>query len=222
MRRIVITFAATATLTACGQLAYAADLPRIAPTAPIPYPAPIIWTGFYVGAHVGGGWGTKDWTTYLGTAFVDDWQHTVNGYLGGLQAGANYQVGRWVVGVEAQSSWANLEGKNHCAIANRDLNCSTKSDWLGTAALRFGFTAGDALAYIKGGAAWVTANTPSTSLYPMQVFQPKAPVGAGCSVPASNTPSRPIGQRRLNTITSTSERIRSTSLAWARVFPFQR
>jgi opacity protein-like surface antigen len=153
MRCVVVALAASAALTgAFAQFAFAADLPPRVPIAPVAYTAPRIWTGF--GAHVGGAWGTKDWTTTIGTAFVDDWQHTVNGPLGGLQVGGNYQFDRWVIGAEAQFSWSNLEGKNHCAIVGRDLNCSTKNDWLGIAALRFGLTAGDALVYVKGGAAW--------------------------------------------------------------------
>jgi opacity protein-like surface antigen len=43
---------------ALGQMASAADLPRKAPGPPPP-PA-YSWTGFYVGANVGGGWGDRD------------------------------------------------------------------------------------------------------------------------------------------------------------------
>jgi len=45
-------------------------------------------------------------------------------------------------------------GRQHRAVTGRDLNCSAETDWLATAALRFGLTAGDALIYVKGGAAW--------------------------------------------------------------------
>ena len=177
MRRNTIAFAATAGLTAgFVQLAVAADLP---PHKAPPWVAPPVqyftWTGFYIGAHIGGAWGTKEWTnTLAGARLVDDWQHNINGYLGGLQVGANYQFAdRWVIGVEGQFSWANLEGKNHCAITGRDLNCSTKSDWLSTAALRFGFTRGDGLlAYIKGGAAWVSDE------YTFNQFDPNASISA--------------------------------------------
>jgi outer membrane immunogenic protein len=169
MRRNTIAFAATVGLAAgFVQLASAADLPYKAPrVAPVPYVVPFTWTGFYIGAHVGGAWGTKEWTnTLAGARFVDDWQHNINGYLGGLQVGANYQFDRWVIGAEAQFSWANLDGKNHCSITGRDLNCSTQSDWLSTAALRFGFTKGDWLAYIKGGAAWVSDEHTFTQFVP--------------------------------------------------------
>jgi outer membrane immunogenic protein len=157
MRNLAVALAGSTSLIASlVQFASAADLPsRLVPAPPIAYTAPRVWTGYYIGAHAGGGWGAKDWTTNLGAAvFVDDWQHAVNGFLGGAQLGANYQFDRWVIGAEAQFSWSNLEGKSHCPITGRDLNCSTKTDWLGTAALRLGLTAGDALVYVKGGAAW--------------------------------------------------------------------
>jgi len=155
----------------------AADLP--VKSRPMYPPPPVVfsWTGLYIGAHVGGAWGTKEWTNTLnGAQFVDDWQHNINGYLGGLQVGVNYQFAKYfVIGGEAQFSWANLDGKNHCSIVGRDLNCSTKSDWLTTAALRFGFTNGDWLAYIKGGAAWVSDE------HTFNQFAPNA------SISASNT-----------------------------------
>src|SRR5688572_13333687 len=38
----------------------AADLPRrVAP--PVVLPVAFSWTGFYVGGHIGGAWGTKEW-----------------------------------------------------------------------------------------------------------------------------------------------------------------
>ena len=128
----------------------------------------------YIGAHVGRRWARGVTNTLAGARLVDDWQHNINGYLGGLQVGANYQFAdRWVIGVEGQFSWAYLDGKNHCAITGRDLNCSTKSDWLSTAALRFGFTRGEGLlAYIKGGAAWVSDE------YAFNEFDPNRSISA--------------------------------------------
>lgn len=138
-----------------GSSALAADLR-------VPYKAPPVietwsWTGFYVGVHFGAAWGTKQQTiTTFDTSPVPVTQssHTVNGWLGGGQVGFNYQVDRWVWGVEAQFSWSDIDGVGLCNVIGIN-TCRTKIDWLGTAALRLGFTIDHALVYVKGGAAWV-------------------------------------------------------------------
>ena len=42
--------------------ANAADLPIRKAPAPVAVAAPFSWSGFYIGAHAGGGWGTKEWS----------------------------------------------------------------------------------------------------------------------------------------------------------------
>ena len=141
------------------QSAYAANraLPTKAP--PAPFVAAWNWTGFYIGAHVGAGWGTKAQTISVDaggpTLTLNDSNHTVNGILGGIQVGYNWQpADRLVWGVEAQFSWANLEGQGSCSIFAEN-NCRTRADWLGSAAIRLGWTADKALIYVKGGGAWI-------------------------------------------------------------------
>ena len=56
MKRLILTIA-SASLLSCG-LANAADLPVKA--RPLPPPPVFSWTGFYIGAHVGGAWGTTE------------------------------------------------------------------------------------------------------------------------------------------------------------------
>ena len=63
--------------------------------------------GIYVGGHVGGGWGEKDWVA-VGVAPLGS--HDVDGFLGGGQLGFNYQTGPWVFGAEVDFSWADLNG----------------------------------------------------------------------------------------------------------------
>src|SRR6185436_12806005 len=110
-------------LAAALQPAAAADLP-VAYRAPQNYVI-FTWTGFYFGAHGGGAWGRKDATT----APLD-----ISGGLAGGQIGANYQAGSWVLGVEADASWADLTGNNACptGIVGVSANCSAKVDALGT------------------------------------------------------------------------------------------
>jgi outer membrane immunogenic protein len=140
--------------------AMSADLGTYRPTyrpAPVVEAAPVTWTGFYVGAHVGAGWSTTEWTLLnvpgappIPLGSLD----SVSGFLGGLQIGANYQVDVMVFGVEADFSWAGLSGQT-CAALQDLVECNTKADRFGTLTGRFGIAADHALFYLKGGGAWV-------------------------------------------------------------------
>src|SRR5437660_6281355 len=107
-----------------GMLALVATLgPAAAADMPVkawPLDAAIYdWTGFYIGAHGGGGWGSKDVSAPpfpFGGATITPASSTnnISGWLAGGQIGYNFQGGpgpfggRWVIGGEAQVSWANL------------------------------------------------------------------------------------------------------------------
>jgi len=85
--------------------------------------------------------------------------------IGGGQVGFNWQVGRWVVGVEAQASWGDLR-KGEVWIdpeidpfrtggvpaGSKRIGTTVKD--FGTVALRVGHAWDRALLYLKGGAAW--------------------------------------------------------------------
>src|ERR1700722_11643584 len=88
----------TVALVALGATApaFAADLAaRPAYTKAPAYMAPIYnWTGFYIGGHVGGGFSGNN--GFIGTTGNSN----SGSFLGGLQAGADYQFApNWVVGV---------------------------------------------------------------------------------------------------------------------------
>jgi outer membrane immunogenic protein len=159
MRKLLLASSAVAVVMAASA-ANAADIAAPVYKAAPPVVAAWSWTGFYIGAHVGGGWGTKEWTDQffpgkIGrvTTNLTAASYSVNGPLGGLQAGYNYQMGWVVAGVEAQFSWADLKGRGPC-LALVGGGCDTKVDWLGTAAFRLGGTVDHALLYVKAGAAW--------------------------------------------------------------------
>lgn len=96
--------AGAAALIAVPLAAQAADLPFKAPV----YAPPLwSWTGFYVGANAGYSWGPWDSanppgiTNFpTGTGFTNTVSPKVNGWLGGLQAGYNWQKGHLVFGLE--------------------------------------------------------------------------------------------------------------------------
>src|SRR3954453_11095691 len=89
--------------------ATAADIPAPVYKTAAPAALPASWTGFYLGAHVGAGWGTQDYfDPFVGKTVLTN---TSNGFLGGLQAGYNYQIGWVVLGIEGDISWADVKGR---------------------------------------------------------------------------------------------------------------
>jgi outer membrane immunogenic protein len=181
MKKLLLASASVFALSAGA--ANAADLgPRPVYKAPPPVaaPVPFSWTGFYIGAHIGSGWGTKEWDdgkpnqtacshtsppgqicfatgpgpiAAITQGLVFNSSHTVNGFLGGGQIGFNYQVGWWVWGAEVQGSFADLTGHGTCGFEGL-LNCSSKVDGIATFAGRLGFAVDRALIFVKGGGAW--------------------------------------------------------------------
>ena len=147
--------------------AMAADMPVKAPRYAVPPPVVTSWSGFYVGGHFGGGWGTKDWNQTRvdvsvsgdlgnffgpGTIFTNlPTAVTVDGFHGGIQGGYRLQSGIWVFGVEGSIAGADIKGEAICF----DLVCSSKIDWLATLTGQVGLALERALLYVKGGAAWV-------------------------------------------------------------------
>jgi outer membrane immunogenic protein len=117
------------------------------------------WTGWYVGGHVGFGWGDATWTDR--TDDTDEpvaWAHP-NGVFGGLQLGYNRQVNNWfVLGFEVSGAYSTVEDKPSITDVSDGIETDTyktENDWTGTVALRAGFTGmnNHALFYGKVGAA---------------------------------------------------------------------
>jgi outer membrane immunogenic protein len=158
------TIAAAATAIALASApAFAADLPMKA--RPLP-PAPVwSWTGFYIGGHVGFGWGQDetriDSVTTTPPGVITPLNLTFNqnsrsGVLGGGQAGYNWQAGWFVLGVQADIAALDVKGTDPCLIG---LVCTSKSDWLATVTGRIGAVVLDrGLVYVKAGGAWLDTN----------------------------------------------------------------
>jgi outer membrane immunogenic protein len=161
MKRTV-TAAIGFVLLAAGALsAQAADLPRRMPVkAPPPAVAAFSWTGCYIGAHAGYGWGQKKWS-FPETGF-EFTSHDVDGPLVGGQIGCNLQQGQWVFGIEGQASWADIDGSSSIAFGTigdfpLDASFHSKTDIVGTIAGRLGLAfgaTGQTMVYAKGGLAF--------------------------------------------------------------------
>jgi outer membrane immunogenic protein len=137
--------------------ALAADLPVKAPPAPV---IPMYnWSGFYIGGN--GGWGQSDncWDVVLAVgAVLTNGCHDHSGGIVGGQIGYRWQLpdNHFVIGVEAQGDWANLNSSRVSAF-DPTLTLGSKVDGLGLFTGQFGFAWDTWLWYVKGGAA-VTDN----------------------------------------------------------------
>lgn len=115
---------------------FAFALPAKAADAPIAYKAaPVFnWTGFYVGAHVGYGW-------------ADSGLGDLDGFLGGVQAGYNWQMSRnWVFGVEGDISATDM----NIGVAGIPIHV----DYLATTRARMGYAIDRTMFYVTGGFAF--------------------------------------------------------------------
>lgn len=150
-------------LASCAALqataASAADMPLKAP--PVPYTSYYSWTGFYAGGEFGGGWATEQVTHTTGaTAFpagTVDGSSNQSGALGGFYAGYNYQTNQFLLGVDGDYTWADLNGSGtNISIVNGDVGHSNTSvNWIATVTGRLGLVVNNNwLFFAKGGGAW--------------------------------------------------------------------
>jgi outer membrane immunogenic protein len=148
---------ATSALVLAGP-ALGADL-RIPTKSPamVAAPVPFSWTGCYIGAHAGYGWGRTDVTDPAGFFAFANGQTTranTRGPLAGGQIGCDYQfAGGWVLGIEGSAAWADIKGTvNDPFFAGK--NFSSRTDFIADATGRIGYSFDRVLLYGKGGGAW--------------------------------------------------------------------
>jgi outer membrane immunogenic protein len=105
--------------------------------------------GPYVGVHAGYGGGRSGYQFGDGSSTGD---FDVSGWLGGAIVGMNWQSGPWVVGVEADYSWTDIDGSVLCpSLVN---TCATSNSWLATARIRVGYAYDGVFPYLTGGVAF--------------------------------------------------------------------
>jgi outer membrane immunogenic protein len=134
----------------------AADLGRPRPVYARPVVAPPVlytWTGCYIGGNGGGLWAHRDWSGISG--FADS--QNINGGLGGLQGGCNYQVSQWVFGAQFDWDWTSANN-NSVNPAFPFLNDRSNIKSLGSATGRVGYAWERTLFYVKGGGAWLRSD----------------------------------------------------------------
>lgn len=147
------------------------------------------WTGFYVGGNAGYSWGRADTdstqtatstvrtrtfrgfgtaqpttlsdvTTLASATALASARTDVNGGVAGVQAGYNWQTGRFVLGVEGDFQWSGQRGDvtfcpvGGCVAGAAFASASHGLDWFGTLRGRLGVTADRFMLYATGGLAY--------------------------------------------------------------------
>lgn len=148
MRLKVVSLLAAAISLGAVQAASAADMPAKAPIYKAPPVVVYNWTGFYVGADVGGGWG-RHTRTIPSTGFENSYNSS--GVLGGLHAGYNWQMQSFVFGLETDINWTGIKGDDGGAGGTLD---STKLKWVGSLRGRVGYAWDRFLLFATGGWAY--------------------------------------------------------------------
>lgn len=167
LRSLALGAAVSATLFAVPALA--ADLPMEPAPAVVAVPS-FSWTGFYVGAQVGYGWGESSRTT------LDP-----KGALLGVYAGYNVQLDNsLVLGVETDFNWSDMDDKatfvRGGAAAIR-VRARQDVDWAGATRGRIGFAFDRFLVYGAAGVAYAKREFRISGLRGGSVRDSKTAVG---------------------------------------------
>lgn len=155
------TILLASSVTLVSGYAFAADIVAPSYDAPISAPAQAFnWSGAYVGVNLGYGGGefghpfaaTEE---VLGEPLDGSLDISAGGFLGGVQAGYNWQSGSFVYGVEADFQGSGIDAMDNLDLNIGSVELGTEVEWFGTIRARLGMAATDSLlAYVTGGAAY--------------------------------------------------------------------
>jgi outer membrane immunogenic protein len=145
--------------------AWAAGVP---PQLPPQTPPQTPWSGWYAGANIGYGFGDNHialdplspGAVNARSGFIShSLDSHLNGALGGIQAGRNWQTGRFVYGFESDLDYAGIRGSVAGPLLIPPFDFQTtqtqKLDWFGTLRARAGVAVSDrTLIFLTGGLAY--------------------------------------------------------------------
>jgi outer membrane immunogenic protein len=135
------------------------DTGAVAYASAAPAPRAVMWTGSYIGAHVGYGRTRLDYDDQYAGVATDNIDP--KGGFAGVQAGYNWRFSPSLVfGLESDTSWASLKGEVPTTDAPPHFaTTSTRIDAIGTVRARLGFlTAESFMLYGTGGLAYAHQN----------------------------------------------------------------
>ncbi|WP_457607096.1 outer membrane protein [Nitratifractor sp.] len=150
MKKVLVSIAAAAAIS--GMAMAGGD---IAPVAPAPVDN---WSGFYVGAQLGGVWGDADVERSSDTAVLDRVNGLdVDGWNGGLYAGYNWLLdNNFVLGIEGD--WTYIDADDSGSIGTQG-TAKVEQKWDASLRLRAGYAMDNIMPYITGGIAWSSIKT---------------------------------------------------------------
>jgi outer membrane immunogenic protein len=160
---VAVAVVVAASLSCLASPIQAADLP-VYKAPPPAMPMLYSWSGFYIGGQVGYAWGrdhTYETLTSTGAFTGFEWRYDMNSVVGGLFAGANYQVGATVFGLEADIEAAGNKGGFYDPPGAGDTNIK----WQGSVRGRLGFAADNVLFYATGGLAYADISHTYTEVF---------------------------------------------------------
>ncbi|PRD43390.1 porin family protein [Phyllobacterium phragmitis] len=131
--------------------AQAADVVYDQEPAPVYMPPVFSWSGAYIGAQVGYGWGKSEGDTADFSAELKP-----DGFLGGIYGGYNWEVSPSVVlGIDADINYADLQEESDFFNGGTYLfTGESKLRWEGAVRARAGYAVDRFLPYIAGGVAF--------------------------------------------------------------------
>jgi len=136
--------------------------------------AGIDWSGFYIGINGGGAWGDyeSELTSPLAPGFAIGLDQSAGGFVVGGQAGYNHQFDNFVLGVEADAQYSEIEGDLSIPITTPGpsfdlLNASFSTDFIATFRGKAGVAFDNVLVYATGGAAVTEIETKFALLDPI-------------------------------------------------------
>jgi outer membrane immunogenic protein len=118
---------------------------------PVPVESP---TGFYVGGHLGGGWTHNGFSDPLGIVGMSTFGANRSSFLGGVQAGYNWQFSSYVLGLQGDISFTDMNATTQAPLLGT-MTVGNDTKWISTLTGRVGYAWDKTLWYVKGGAAWV-------------------------------------------------------------------
>jgi outer membrane immunogenic protein len=107
---------------------------------------PFTWSGFLVGLHGGFGWGDF----FIDNVAAPDYSFDFDSFIGGGQAGFDWQWNMLVLGIEADASWKGYEGDDGGFLGVTD---SIDGNWGATVRGRVGLAFNRFLVFGTGGLA---------------------------------------------------------------------
>lgn len=153
MRHVALVLAVALAAGLVSKPSAAADMPlKAPPVAPV-----YMWSGLYVGANLGYGWGNANWENLENTTLFGDnvpgdtFDHRMSGVIGGGQLGYNYQTGAWVLGAELLVDASGIEGNHASTAGAADDQFKARIDALMLLTGRVGYAWNNVLVYGKAG-----------------------------------------------------------------------